>query len=326
MPSVSVVVPVYNVAEYLKRCLDSLSYQTEKDIEIICIDDGSTDGSGEIAEACAKKDKRIKVIHQENKGLSGARNTGLAAAKGEFISFCDSDDYLHPQFFEKFLPVIRQTGADAVCGQIVKTSRKYPIKFSPLQSRLLKMKVIDNPIEVFLKKSLLATGVCRYLYRRSSIGDLRFLDGIYFEDVPFMTLFMQQIKRVAVTNYPVHYYFNNPHSIMRTSFNETKVRSYVKLIRFIDAYEKQKNPALLASVRQYVLNRRFKMMLNQAVRKQKNIGKRKQLFDLIQRETQMLYHEGIISYAGLKIHHRVALWLLLHAKTSTPARLWMSVV
>ena len=93
MPKVSVIVPVYNVAEYVEGCLNSLMAQTEKDIEIICVDDGSTDSSGQIVDETARKDKRIKVIHQKNGGLSAARNTGLDQAIGEYVSFCDSDDY-----------------------------------------------------------------------------------------------------------------------------------------------------------------------------------------------------------------------------------------
>ena len=326
MPKVSVIVPVYNVAEYVEGCLNSLMAQTEKDIEIICVDDGSTDSSGQIVDETARKDKRIKVIHQKNGGLSAARNTGLDQAIGEYVSFCDSDDYFHPEFFEKFIEIMTKTKADVVCGQIVSTHQKYPIPFKPLDEKKARLIIVDNPFETFLKKSMIATGVCRHLYRRSAIKNLRFIEGIYFEDVPFMTVLMNQVRKVVVTDYKVHYYYSNPHSIMRTSFNEAKIMSYVHLIRYLNEYMQKENPACREDVRRYVLNRRFKMMVNQAVRKQKNIEKRKILFDLIQSETQKLYRENIISYEGLKWHHRVALFLLLHMKTSTLARLWMTLV
>ena len=95
-PVISIIVPVYNVAPFLSRCLDSLVGQTYENLEIICVDDGSTDGSAAILDACAAKDSRIKVIHQENAGVSVARNRGLDAATGEFVTFVDADDWLEP--------------------------------------------------------------------------------------------------------------------------------------------------------------------------------------------------------------------------------------
>ena len=97
MPKVSVIIPVYNVEQYLNRCIDSVLNQTYKDFEIILVDDGSTDKSGEICDVYAEKDSRITVIHKENGGLSDARNFGIDAARGDFLTFLDSDDYFHPE-------------------------------------------------------------------------------------------------------------------------------------------------------------------------------------------------------------------------------------
>ena len=101
MIKVSVIIPVYNVDKYLEECLQSVCSQTLKDIEIICINDGSTDKSGQILKDFAKKDKRIILIEQENRGVSIARNNGLKAARGEYIGFVDSDDCIDPDFYEK---------------------------------------------------------------------------------------------------------------------------------------------------------------------------------------------------------------------------------
>lgn len=97
---ISVIVPIYNVEEYLSTCIESILNQTYKNLEILLIDDGSTDNSGKICDMYAKQDSRCIVIHQLNKGLSGARNTGLDYATGEYISFVDGDDYIHPQMLE----------------------------------------------------------------------------------------------------------------------------------------------------------------------------------------------------------------------------------
>ena len=111
-PQVSVVVPVYNVEKYLARCLDSLIAQTERNLEIICVDDGSTDGSAAILADYAAKDPRIQVMTQPNAGQAVARNRGMDAATGEFLCFVDSDDAAHPRLVERLLSAINETGAD----------------------------------------------------------------------------------------------------------------------------------------------------------------------------------------------------------------------
>ena len=98
---VSIIVPVYNVEKYLKRCLDSITNQTLKELEIICINDGSTDNSLKILKQYAHKDKRISIINKQNEGLSVARNTGMEAASGEYIGFVDSDDWIDLDFYKK---------------------------------------------------------------------------------------------------------------------------------------------------------------------------------------------------------------------------------
>lgn len=119
MPSISVIVPVYNVRDYLDECVSSLLGQTMNDIEIILVDDGSTDGSGELCDRYARNDPRVKVIHQENMGLGLARNSGLQAASGTYIGFVDSDDVVSLRFFETLYNTITQYDADiAYCGHL----------------------------------------------------------------------------------------------------------------------------------------------------------------------------------------------------------------
>lgn len=109
-PLISVIVPVYRVEEYLERCVKSILSQTYKNLEVILVDDGSPDQCPVICDACAEKDARVKVIHQENKGLSGARNAGIDAASGEYLAFVDSDDYVSPHFIEELYQLLQDTG------------------------------------------------------------------------------------------------------------------------------------------------------------------------------------------------------------------------
>ena len=116
-PLISIVVPVYNVKQFLTKCLNSIISQTYSNLEIIVVDDGSTDGSATICDDYAKKDKRISVIHKENGGLASARNAGIDVAKGTYIGFVDSDDYIEPYMYEKLLQAILKYSCNiAVCG------------------------------------------------------------------------------------------------------------------------------------------------------------------------------------------------------------------
>lgn len=127
MNKVSIIVPIYNTQKYLPSCLDSIINQTYQNLEIILIDDGSTDGSGKIADDYAKKDKRIKIIHQKNQGQSAARNEGLKLATGDYISFVDADDEVKPDFIEKLLAPLREDKNTAltVCGIHYKRLRQH---------------------------------------------------------------------------------------------------------------------------------------------------------------------------------------------------------
>ena len=138
-PLVSIIVPIYNTARYLPACLDSIIAQTYQNLEIILIDDGSTDHSGQIADNYAKKDSRIKVAHQKNQGQSAARNLGLTMVKGEYVSFLDSDDEIKPTFIKELLAPLASSNASlSVCGmhyKRLKTNTAENVYISQLRPR-----------------------------------------------------------------------------------------------------------------------------------------------------------------------------------------------
>ena len=316
-PFVSIIVPIYNVEPYLRGCLDSLLNQTFKDFEVIMVDDGATDSSGAIADEYAQKDKRFSVIHQKNKGLSGARNTGLKVAKGSYISFLDSDDYFHPDFLNLMMQVAQNEQTDVVFCNLAHTSSLYQKMQAGLKLTDFKLTRYFKPFTDFLKEKSLITQVCVKLYKKSVLGDLTFKEGIYFEDVLFTTLFMGRAKNAVHINAPLYYYYTNPTSIMHTAFNEKKVMSYITVIDEIYAYTQKNHPSHLKSVQQEILNKRVKMTMNQALRKQKDKEKCLQLFQLMSSEFKRLYENNIISFEGLKLKHKVALLLLMKGKAKT---------
>ena len=185
-PVVSVVVPVYNVKLYLRECLDSITNQTLQNIEIICINDGSTDGSADILNEYASRDSRILIVNQENKGLSAARNLGMSMAVGEYLCFIDSDDFVELDLLEITSNISRQFNADAVvfgfdCFSDVNVEKRTDsLKTCGIYSGIECMKAMR-------KRQLCSSVVWRVLWKNAFLrsNDLSFLDGIIYEDLLF---------------------------------------------------------------------------------------------------------------------------------------------
>lgn len=217
----SVIIPAYNTAKYLPRCLDSVLTQTHQNLEIILIDDGSTDQSGQIANAYAKKDKRIKVIHQTNQGQSAARNVGLKLATGDYISFIDSDDEIKPTFIEKLLEAYDKHTAVTVCGIHYKhlhTNSSENVYTSPLRARRA-----NESAKAYLL-FLLATDGRMYssvnkLYQANIVKKLQFDESLNFaEDTKFVLDYLEQTSgKINFVLEPLYIYnFGTDTSTMRT--------------------------------------------------------------------------------------------------------------
>lgn len=257
MKKFSVVVPCYNVEKYLPQCIDSLCKQTLSDIEIILVDDGSPDNSGKICDEWAEKDNRIKVIHKPNGGVSAARNDGMAIAEGEYIIFCDSDDWLPENALETLYNEGKRTDADVVIGDVYKTF-KNKIKLGQLYAKSFvtnDRSFIDKIIQCdFYRtycpmpaKSGLAfgyggpwnKGVKLDMLRKNDIKfDVR-VKGI-FDDIIYTAHILANAKTVAYITTPIYYYRLIPVSITR-SFkpNAPEINNAIFLCwqEFIDKYD-----------------------------------------------------------------------------------------
>lgn len=177
MPELSIIVPVYKVEKYLPRCIDSILAQTFGDFELILIDDGSPDGCGRICDEYARKDKRIVVIHQKNMGVSAARNAGLDIARGRYIGFVDSDDWIEPQMYEAMMDAIRENGADmAVCG----------VRYADEDGKFTRADRLSEGVytraglleDVFAMPNKLGGGCCNKVFDASKIASVRFKVGM----------------------------------------------------------------------------------------------------------------------------------------------------
>lgn len=215
MPKLSVIVPVYNAEEYLSKCLNSILNQTETDIEIILVNDGSSDTSAAICDEYAKKDRRIIVIHQKNQGVSAARNNALSIANGDFIGFVDSDDYIHQQMFEQMLKTAGQTEADVVmCDALTvydngKTELDTIMQLS--ENRILEK--FDFTPSLLLE---MAGSAWRCIYKNNRCNDklckqtLAFPLGVKFsEDRIFNIYAFGYAKKIAYLKEPLYYRYVN---------------------------------------------------------------------------------------------------------------------
>ncbi len=214
MPKLSVIVPIYNVEKFLARCLDSILAQTLSDIEIICVDDGSPDNSIEILRKYSSIDKRITVIRQKNKGLGGARNTGIDAATGEYLGFVDSDDYLDSDFFEKLYNTAKRHDADIAVTGIVK-HRKRSSKLYISFEEAVTYTTLNDKFSVCNCPPYFH--VVNKIYRRSLFAGnhIRFKEHVYFEDIEFTSNMLLNSNTIVTVPGTFYRYIYNGESILK---------------------------------------------------------------------------------------------------------------
>ena len=220
-PLVSVIVPVYNVEKYLKRCLDSIIEQTYKNIEIILVDDGSTDRSGEICDEYKKRDERIVLVRQKNKGVASARNSGLKKAKGELICFIDPDDFVKKEYVDILTKTIKMNNGDiAICGYCLvdedgndfRKKKKYTGQLSTYsQEEAMK--------ELFYQKAI-DNSLCWRIFKKEVLKGIVFPDGMIFEDYAVMYGILKNASQVLKIDTLLYYYTQRDGSIMHLPFSE----------------------------------------------------------------------------------------------------------
>ena len=300
MPQISVIIPVYKTEMYLTNCLDSVLNQTFKDIEVICVNDGSPDNSAQILEEYAKKDPRIKVLRQENQGLSAARNTGLNVASGKRILFLDSDDAL-PLYAIKLLnDIADETGAKIVASRSrLKMNDKEIL--DPDYKQGMK---IGNGLPDFVQDSKIFSSAWNKLFSAELFTSQRFIKGMLFEDWPIMTILFGQAGKYATTEIPCYIYREDNISITRSSFSIKKIESYIQGIRTVFEVFKDSNQLTYARKRMAIA---FKILVNKVYR-----AKDKELNNILLKEVDALFEDKVISKKDLFFKTRLRLWRLYH--------------
>lgn len=228
---VSVIVPIYNVEKYIGKCILSIIEQTYKNIEIILVDDGSLDDSGNIADEYATRDNRIKVIHKANAGVSAARNSGLDAATGDFVCFSDGDDYVMPYYVEHLLKLCLTDNADVAYTVDMYTT----FHNEHVANSHVKVITPEDATENILCYKV-PIGVYSKLFNREFLvkNNIRFLEDVYIgEGFNFNTACFQRANKVVMSNERIYFYRRDNEASAMTSFKEAKCLMALKAIDII---------------------------------------------------------------------------------------------
>ena len=240
---ISVIIPIYNVEKYLNQCIQSIVEQTYQNLEIILIDDGSTDKSSKICDVWSMNDDRIKVIHQKNHEAAKAKNQGIKNASGELIAFVDSDDCIKKDMYEKLYKLMKEKECDIVeCGY-----QCFKDRILQEESTLNRVEVCNSEqaIKYLMGDSKMKQVVWNKLYKKEVIGDIRFPKGRYIDDEFWTYKILNNARRICVTNEKLYYYRQHASSIMGKKYN-------VRRLDVIDAFQermmymKKNQPKLIA--------------------------------------------------------------------------------
>lgn len=225
---ISLIVPVYNAEKYISQCIEGILKQTYSDIEVILVDDGSTDRSGEICDEYAKKDNRIKVIHKENGGASSARNQGMTVAQGLYISFVDADDYVFPDYIEYLYNMLTEYEADISVGTCLKLSEGKKTDSQSIKEQY------DNTAECFTSEAaienlLYRKGITGYpvlkLFKKNCIENEKFMENVtYGEDFIFIYHALRNASKVVLGRKIIYIYYQNADSVNHKKIDVQKYR------------------------------------------------------------------------------------------------------
>ncbi|MFS0861494.1 glycosyltransferase family 2 protein [Fredinandcohnia sp. 179-A 10B2 NHS] len=234
-PKISIIVPVYKVEKYLQKCVDSILTQTFKDFELILINDGSPDNCGDICDEFANMDSRVKVIHKENGGQASARNRGLDIARGDYIGFVDSDDWIEPDMYEILYSICQENKCDiANCSSII----HYPNRRITNGGHSLIIHNRNQAMRALIEGDLYDEVVWTKLIKRELFNELRFTEGIMYEDTDFTYKLIHRSKKVCCIGAPKYNYIKREDSTMERALKNIsidRVLIYENMSNFISS-------------------------------------------------------------------------------------------
>lgn len=244
-PLVTAVIPVYLTQRYLRRCVNSVCSQTYQNLQIILVDDGSPDGSAQICDEYAKQDERILVIHKGNGGVSSARNAALDAARGEFVTFIDSDDYIAPDLVEQLLTTYRHFGGGIPICTVTREAEK-------IRLGICREGVVLTPQEAMRELTLLEEEKPRFegwpvgrLFERSAFSGIRFPEGVSIgEDLAVMYRLFDRAGKIVFVDTAKYFYENNPCGAVNGNFSQKDLLGILEIWDGFHEFLKKKYPEI----------------------------------------------------------------------------------
>lgn len=313
-PLISVIVPVYNVEPYLHKCIDSILAQTYTNLEVLLVDDGSSDNSGRICDDYALQDKRIRVIHNEHGGVSSARNAGLNGVTGDYIGFVDSDDIINSEMYTVLYNTMQQTGTDISICRLIRFDLEENI-----EPRLDSTVHCFTSMEVLRsyfgnsKRHTLAVGLTNKLYKRCLFDGISFPIGLIHEDTFMTHQVLYKAKMVAEIESEMYYYRITPGSIMNAPFSERRLDMLKAVQEQIGFYE-AKGLTELANLSRYFYAH-FLISLYFMTSRNGDFQScapnlRKEFLD---------NYRNFMNNPTMSLHRRIGLWLFRYSPTAYTA-------
>ena len=258
IPLVTIVVPIYNVDAYLDRCIESVAGQDYDDLEIILVDDGSTDRSGTICDEWSVRDSRIKVVHKGNGGLSSARNAGIDASTGHWIRFVDADDVLPADAVSSMLGFASECD-DIVCGSYLYFKDNVPSVDGC--SDVVRIMDWREALEDMLYQKVISASACDKMFRRGLFDNLRFKDGILYEDLEFMSRALPMCRSIAVSRKVVYFYRKGRTGSILSVFNRKRLDVLAVTKKIHERMVRSGSPRLAKAASDRELSANFNMFL-----------------------------------------------------------------
>lgn len=298
---ISVIVPVYNVEKYICKCLESIIDQTYKNIEIILVDDGSTDNSGSICDEYSYRNSKIKVIHKQNGGLSSARNEGLKSANGDFVTFIDSDDWVVTSYLEEMLLCQQKYDAD-----IVQCNRWFEDERCKKTEKVYLWNNIDAVNALWGEYYIPTVNSTCKLIRRTLFDNLRFTEGMIHEDEMIAHRLLYSINKMAFMDKDMYCVVRNPQSITRTAYSLKKLdilKAYEDRLLFFKAVKEDKIYARVCYLYILEFNRHIKKV-------KENMPEEKNVIKALKKKFRKKLIRALIS-PKLTLKNKVSLLLRL---------------
>lgn len=248
---VSVIIPVYNVEQYLSRCVNSVLKQSYTNLEIFLVDDGSKDNSGTLCDKFAQEDDRIIVIHKENGGLSSARNRALDNCSADYVTFVDSDDAIHSHMIEWMVGEIEKKDVDFVSTGLLSFSDQYPME---IEQKVSFQQLTKNDFVNHLYPNnfgRISVTACGKLYKADLFTDLRYPEGEIYEDLHVYLPLLLKCRQISIANEPLYFWYNNTQSITRSDYTKhDRFGEFAVRAKIVDYFSQEG----LAEQQEYALN------------------------------------------------------------------------